>query len=260
MGGQKQQFPGFPPGPTTNFFRFPRCINGWWHTLSPVEQGVLWYIIRHTWGYNKTTDKISLTQFQEGIKRKDGSMVDGGTGIKKRQTIIDATVGLEKRGFIKVIRKFGEINEYRLKIVQEMGDNSYREKLPIVTESNYPIVTESNSQKKMLQKKIKQKIINKDDKSSSNVAHFISKFRPVNPSYARLFSNKTQRFAMERLLKQWGGQKIEEVLNILPLIFGQLYAPRITTPYHLEAKFGDLMSYLKQKSARGQKYRDLSKV
>jgi hypothetical protein len=68
--------------------------------LSGAEIKVLLYIIRRTAGFKKTTDAISLSQFEKGITTRDGKQLDHGCGIKRRQTIVDALVSLEKKGCI----------------------------------------------------------------------------------------------------------------------------------------------------------------
>ncbi|MCX6720146.1 MAG: hypothetical protein NTV36_03520 [Candidatus Staskawiczbacteria bacterium] len=111
----KGKFPGFPPEPTANFWRYPKCLNGWWHMLSGTEQKVLDYIVRHTWGYNKTADKISISEFKNGIQnKKTGIWVDRGIGIKKDQAIINAIKRLSEVGFIEVIKKTGKTTEIKL--------------------------------------------------------------------------------------------------------------------------------------------------
>jgi hypothetical protein len=68
--------------------------------LSGSELKVLLYIIRRTAGFKKTTDAISLTQFEKGITTREGKQLDRGCGIKRRQTIIDALASLEEKGYI----------------------------------------------------------------------------------------------------------------------------------------------------------------
>jgi len=91
---KNKRFLGFPPKPSTNFWSYPKEMDKYWHQISGSEQKVLDYILRHTWGFNKTADEISLTQLQKGIRN-----FDGGTGLT-RQTIIIALKGLIKKRFI----------------------------------------------------------------------------------------------------------------------------------------------------------------
>jgi len=90
-----EKFPGFPPEQTIDFWCYPKALNGYWHSLNGSEQKVLDYILRHTWGFNKTRDDISLTQLTSGIKN-----FDKGTGLT-RPTVIAAIKTLVARGFIK---------------------------------------------------------------------------------------------------------------------------------------------------------------
>lgn len=96
MGTNNQEkFPGFPPEPITNFWSYPKILNGFWHSLTSSEQKVLDYILRRTWGFDKNLDEISLSQLERGIKN-----LDKGTGLS-RPTIIKSIKGLVAKGFIK---------------------------------------------------------------------------------------------------------------------------------------------------------------
>ncbi|OGH18712.1 MAG: hypothetical protein A3F31_00585 [Candidatus Levybacteria bacterium RIFCSPHIGHO2_12_FULL_38_12] len=112
----KSKFPGFPPEPITNYWPYPKALNGWWYALTPREQKVLDYILRHTWGYKKVADGISLSQFINGIIKRDGTVIDKGTGIKNEKTVRKALRGLEKKGFIIVVPQVGRENFIQLKI------------------------------------------------------------------------------------------------------------------------------------------------
>lgn len=89
------KFLGFPPDPITNFWSYPKDLNNYWYQLSGSEQKILDYILRHTWGFDKTADEISLSQLEKGIRG-----FDKGTGLS-RPTVILGIKGLIKKGFIK---------------------------------------------------------------------------------------------------------------------------------------------------------------
>ena len=82
----------------------------------------------------------------------------------------------------------------------------------------------------------------------------IEKFRPVNPACDRLFGNKTERDALERLIKKNEFKKIEKIIEALPKINMRPYAPRITTPYQLEKKFGELLIFIQKELQKGPKF------
>lgn len=87
-------------------------------------------------------------------------------------------------------------------------------------------------------------------KPQADINKFIKLFESVNPSYEQLFKNKTQRGAMERLLKKWGEEKIEATIKALPEIIIKPYAPKIITPYDLEKDFGKLIAFYKQQQSK----------
>lgn len=51
--------------------------------LTEAELRVLLYIIRRTFGFKKNADDISLKQMTEGIRTREGSVLDRGTGLSK---------------------------------------------------------------------------------------------------------------------------------------------------------------------------------
>ena len=99
-----------------------------------------------------------------------------------------------------------------------------------------------------------RRTINKNQLATQSVAGneintLIQLFEPVNPSYEKLFSNKTQRAALERLVKKHGMEKIHATLEAIPKIIVQRFAPRITTPLQLEDKLGELIAFYNQKKS-----------
>ena len=109
------KFPGFPPEKQT--WDFPTILNGYVHELTGSEFKVLWYILRHTYGWQKLKDKISREQFKKGIKKKDGKWLDKGIGLSDAQ-ITRALKALEEKGFIKRSGRLGkkQISWYQPKI------------------------------------------------------------------------------------------------------------------------------------------------
>ena len=96
----------------------------------------------------------------------------------------------------------------------------------------------------------------KNDKNIYNLAtqdetnKIINLFRGVNPSYERLFANKTQREATSRLINKYGEDKITNLMGMLPDIVKKPFAPQITTPYELENKMGRLIIFMQQEKIK----------
>jgi hypothetical protein len=128
-----ERFPGFPPEPQT--WNFPNIINGYVHHLTGGEFKVLWYILRHTYGWQKEIDAISLSQFERGIysKRKN-EWADRGTGLS-RPTIVRALNSLQEKGFIS--KTTDKINTYQ--VVKNFNHPS-KEIKPVASKKTLPTI------------------------------------------------------------------------------------------------------------------------
>jgi len=87
------------------------------------------------------------------------------------------------------------------------------------------------------------------------IVKVIELFHEVNPSFRKLFPNKTQRAAAKRLLELHGLETLAQVVTFLGLRINDRYCPTITTPVQLEDKWGALQKYgvtLKQGSGKGR--------
>jgi hypothetical protein len=88
--------------------------------LSGAELKVLLYIIRRTFGFKRDTDSISLSQMLNGLKTKDGRVLDAGAGVSK-PTLLQALRSLEDKGIIatqrrRSLEKGDEPTIYRLRL------------------------------------------------------------------------------------------------------------------------------------------------
>ncbi len=73
----------------------------------------------------------------------------------------------------------------------------------------------------------------------------IDLFKSVNPTFEKLFRNKTQRAALERLIKKFGEKHISEIISVvLPKTNVMKYSPKIYTPLELEDKLGKLKDFI----------------
>ncbi len=93
--------------------------------LCEAELRVLLYIMRRTFGFKKKADAISLSQLTGGIRKRDGSVLDYGTGLSK-PSVLKAVGGLQAKGIITIEKRTGEdgrneINVYQLRFSDETG-------------------------------------------------------------------------------------------------------------------------------------------
>ncbi len=68
--------------------------------LTLAETRVLLYLFRRTYGFQRSSDTISISQMCNGMKSADGKKLDDGTNMSKR-SILPALKSLEAKGMIK---------------------------------------------------------------------------------------------------------------------------------------------------------------
>lgn len=93
-----------------------------------AEIKIVLYILRHTWGYRdyEASKLITLDEFQHGRKRKDGTRIDGGTGMA-RNSIKDGIRRAVEHGLIAVIEDNHDLARikryYKLSGTNEQDDS-----------------------------------------------------------------------------------------------------------------------------------------
>lgn len=110
-----KKFPGFPASLEKAYWQFPSIINGYVNVLTGAEFKVLWYVLRHTFGWQKSADEISISQICEGIRKKNGECLDKGTGLS-RSSAIRSLSSLRKKGFIFLDKRTGGVTIVSLNI------------------------------------------------------------------------------------------------------------------------------------------------
>lgn len=99
-------FPGFDI-PKENWSKLPHDFINALPLIETIgEMKVILYILRHTWGFQDESKKITVDEFVNGRKLKDRSRMDTGTGLSK-STVVDGLKRAEAHGFISV-----EVDDY----------------------------------------------------------------------------------------------------------------------------------------------------
>ncbi|MDD3940481.1 MAG: replication protein [Candidatus Pacebacteria bacterium] len=109
MKKELEQFTGFPETlEAGHFWKYPRIMDKYWQNLKGSEQKVLDFILRHTYGFGKLSDYISLNQIEKGVGK-----LNNGTGLS-RPAIVDSLKNLEFKNFIRITRNNNKTNKYEL--------------------------------------------------------------------------------------------------------------------------------------------------
>jgi hypothetical protein len=133
--------------------------------LSGAELKVVLYIIRRTFGFKRQTDTISINQMLFGITKKNGEVLDKGTGLSK-PTLLKAIKELTDKKIILPTRQYDEKGsnmptEYRLHIMAEpprqRGDETLgKETLPSPPSKHFLPREEENFTKGLVKKSYPQ--------------------------------------------------------------------------------------------------------
>lgn len=168
----------------------------------------------------------------------------------------------EKSNLISVSREWDNATKRRKNNVYTLLDKEEWKKpeeiiaygLPMGNKQRKPEAIDDINQRQRLPNKethientiIKETNIEKQSFSGKEINFLIELFKDVNPSYQKFFSNKTQRSALERMLKNISQEKLEEAIKVLEKTNKMQYAPVITTPLQLEDKMGSLIAFIQK--------------
>src|SRR3954447_21323505 len=124
--------------------------------LDNAELRVLLYIIRRTYGFKRSTDDIAISQMVDGIRKKDGTILDRGTGMSKG-SVTRGLRGLLEKGVIVARRNTSkergfEPTTYALKLKNEAQPLvSPMRQAPLVSPANPPLSHRRDIQQTVLQ-------------------------------------------------------------------------------------------------------------
>jgi len=232
------------------------------------------YIVNHSTPYEQ-----SIYLYMKRVAGETGTCWSSAKTIAKKLNIARNTVAkyqqkLVDRGWIEVVGKKGKTKptyEYKIVDLWDLNIKYYTKKESSTREQSIRkdkkkvqhVNLDSSSVAHKEEPIKKSNTISKDivlakpngfaEKSPNIVNSLIGEFKEINPSYERLFSNKTQRAAIERLVKKHGEDKIKRSIKAAIKVNGVKYAPRITTPLQLEDKLGDLIAFYKSEGVQKQR-------
>ena len=86
-------------------------LDQWMCKLSGAELKVVLYIARRTFGFGKESDNVSLNQIANGIKKRDGIVLDRGTGLSV-SSVARALKSLEEQTILIRKTNINDKNEH----------------------------------------------------------------------------------------------------------------------------------------------------
>jgi hypothetical protein len=253
--------------------------NGEMQKMSDAELRVVMIVTRATFGWiidkktglRKEEDWISLSQMikksgksiraikyavqsciDKGwieVRSKNGELLD--TGIKRQKHGKKLYYRLGYRLLGRVKNKTSAKSAQAKPVQKKTGTSAIYDMKPVQKKTLY--YTKENITKEIHTKGVlRRKRSNGQAITGKNLNYLIGLFEKVNPNFERIYPNKSQREALSRLIKKHGLDKIERVIKLLPKIINRAYAPRVTTPYQLEIKLGEIIAFLNQEKTKSK--------
>ena len=169
-----------------------------------------------------------------------------------RDSVYSAIKELEDGGYLERCKLPNRRMEYKLLF-------SIDTEKPYVSDTEIPKYGNSNIGKirtvsnKEEESNKEKKVINPTAGGGKEINEIIFLFKAVNPMIQRLYGSPPQRKSVERMMKEFGREKLESMIQALPKINGQKYWPKSTTPVQLE---NNIAVYLAKKSELETKQAD----
>lgn len=204
--------------------------------MNGSELRVVLFITRKTYGFQKKSDRISLSQFQLG------------TGMNRAQAVETIKSLVEKKIVIKAggIYKLNKNYEEWVVCKRILGTGSMEKHTTASMQKHT-----STSMQKHTHKRKKETITKETSKTvvlhGEQWNNLIDSFSTVNPMYEEFYRNTTERNALEVLAAKIGYDKLLATIQHLEEVTSQPYAPRITKPTELKRDLGKLLVFFRQK-------------
>lgn len=210
------------------------------------------------WLFMWLIDKMTIINHDTGVGE-----VLGGKPIKFEEVEEDLGISratykrwitiLKKGRYIATIRTPHGLKISVFKAKKKFGRSIKREPSDSSKVSHQMVGNEPSNKTPQLDTSVRHtKSVAPQDGAGKAINDLIDLFKAVNPNWERLFANKTERRAMERMVKKVGEEKIKFVIEKLPTTNKVPYAPVITTPYQLEKKLGNLIAFYQRKKAESE--------
>lgn len=215
------------------------------------------YICRRTYGFHKERDRISLSQFTNGIKNSDGEQLDYGAGLS-RPSVVEALKNLVGSNLVKVIStprgNYYEINLDLFKntspdgVVKEV--NQLRKLTKSGKEAQPKQVKLLNPQKKG--NKEKQSIINVSPQDLELANLLYKRIKDQNPAW--YLKPDIDSWAEDiRKLREIDGRTEEQIRWMIEWTQkNEFWKTNILSPAKLRKQFNTLVIQAKNGNGKGK--------
>lgn len=149
------------------------------------------------------------------------------------------------RGTRIIIKKYGEYQSL----------DSYRGTKESTSEARRKHERSTTINKNEKNEKNEKKDIAPPDGDADQIVSVIEKFRMTELNTTLKYGDKTQRKAAKEMVDQFGMEAIERIIDFLASeeVTTDPYAPRVTTPYQLQKKWGLIRQYYAKLKGKQQK-------
>lgn len=209
-----------------------------------VPARIFIFVVRKTYGYHKKMDRISLTQFQEGIGESNRSNL-----VHWLKFLVQAKI-LLRHEVSKNSIEYGINKNYDdwLPLVQAMKLVQARAWGGASTDTKTSASTDTHKRKKEKTKEISKTSVLQGKQWNE----LIDLFETINPMYQDFYKNKTERNALESMVARLGFEKVKSTIEHLPEIIALPFAPKVTKPSELKRDLGKLIAFYNQEKSKLQ--------
>ncbi len=200
------------------------------------EFQVALFVIRKTYGYQKKSDIISLTQFEKGTGLSRPTVVKTIKNLMSRKILVKIYLPHKRISF-----SFNKDYENWVVNTSKLVKGKWLNSKDVLTETSKDVLT--HKRKKEKDDKIKAE-------QSSAISETIKLFEGVNPNCKTMYGNTTQRKAVSYLLEEYGFDMMTKVIALLPKTNTIAYLPTITTPVQLKDKWASLEAGLRKEKSK----------
>lgn len=171
--------------------------------LPETEGKCLLYICRRTYGFHKDEDRISLTQFTDGITDRSGKILDNGTGLS-RPSVVEGLKNLINAGAV-AIEKNRNGNVYKIRLDMDIDK---------VVKNINQLRKLTSSSKKSLPKPVK--LFNTQKKEKQSETKIIADGKPsAHQQFIQFFYDTTRQVrGITPIITGKDGKNLKRVLEL----------------------------------------------